>query len=78
MESTLLRMLIAQQLAVDPRLYLLAQLLESSLLCLKLDFELRYVLFAIDSSLEQLHCCEKEIDPLAKLQFFSKNLISVL
>jgi len=46
---------------------LLAQFLKSPLLGFELDLELRDVFFAVDSSLEKLHCSEEQIDSLAKL-----------
>lgn len=52
---------------VDPGLDLLAQFLKSPLLGFELDLELRDVFFAVDSSLEKLHCSEEQIDSLAKL-----------
>ena len=51
-------------------LNLFAQLLQSSLLCLKLNFELRNILFLVYSSLEKLHCSEEYIDSLAKFKLF--------
>lgn len=62
----------------DTRLYLLIELLQSSLLRLELDLQLRDVFFAVDRALQELHGREERVNALAQLVLLSDELVTHL